>query len=267
VNVRRILRGAAAAAILSCGVLAATSVSAVPAFADGTTGTVLTVTPTLSTITTGKAISFGAAITPSIVGKTKITGTVDWTVTGADGTVVPCSTVKPLTGGGKARCSIANGILLAKDAPFTVVASYSGDANFGPSTGSTQFTVTPAKTIIKVTLDAPPSGGSPTTATAVIKGGPATPLIDGTVVFTISSSRPGGASPHCTGTAKPPLANNIQPVVAQTATCTIPAGWVTVANPTPTNKHPFTAWSVSAVYNGNDSFTPSFATRKGIAKS
>ena len=255
------------AAVLSCGVLAASTLAAVPAFADGTTNTTLTVTPTLTTITSGKAISFGSAITPAIVGKTKITGTVDWTVTGADGTVVPCSTIKPMTGGGKARCSIANGVLLAKDAPFTVVASYSGDANFGPSTGSTTFAMTPTKTIIKVTLDAPPSSGSPTTATATIKGGPATSLIDGTVVFTISSSRPAGASPHCSGTAKSPLANNIQPVVDQVATCTIPAGWVTVAKPTPTDKHPYTAWSISAVYNGNDSFSPSFLTRKGIAKS
>jgi len=255
------------AAVLSCGVLAASTLAAVPAFADGTTNTTLTVTPTLTTITSGKAISFGSAITPAIVGKTKITGTVDWTVTGADGTVVPCSTIKPLTGGGKARCSISNGILLAQDSPFTVVASYSGDANFGPSTGSTTFTATPAVTHVKLTLDALPSSGSPTTATATIKGGPATSLIGGTVIFTISSSRPGGVATHCTGTAKPVLANNIQTLVTQVATCNLPAGWITVAKPTPTYKRPFTAWSISAVYNGNDSFSPSFLTRKGIAKS
>jgi hypothetical protein len=228
----------------------------------------LAVTPNKTTITSGRPVAFTAVVTPATVGKTKFTGTVDWTVTGADGTVVPCTTTKPLTSGGRAHCNIGKGLLLAQDAPFTATANYSGDVNFAPSSGSATVSMTSGETHLHLALSAHPSSGAAITATATIVGGPASALVSGTVIFTISSSsHAAGVSARCTGTATPPAANNIQPVVAATATCNLPAGWLTVPSATKADLHPFSAWSVSAVYNGNVSFGPSYKTLKGKAKS
>ena len=266
--VTRFLRGAAIGAVLSCGALAASSIAAVPAFADGTTSTTVAVTANKSTITSGRPVNFTAVVTPATVGTAKITGTVDWTVTGADGTVVPCTKTKALTSGGRAHCNVGKGILLAQDAPFTATASYSGDTNYGASSGSSVVSLTSGATHLHLALSAHPSSGAAITATATIVGGPASALVSGTVIFTISaSSHAAGVGARCTGTATPPNANNIKTVVAATATCDLPAGWLVVPSVTKANLHPFAAWSVSAVYNGNVSFGPSFKTLKGKAKS
>ena len=95
------------AAAISMTVLGATAVATAPAYATGSTVTAMTVTGSKTTITSGQPVAFTAAVTPAKIGSTKITGTVNWTVTGQDGSNVPCTTIKPLNSGGKSKCQIA----------------------------------------------------------------------------------------------------------------------------------------------------------------
>ena len=256
------------AAVLSMTVLGGAAVATAPAYAAGSTVTSMSVTGNKTTITSGQPVSFTAAVTPAKVGTTKITGTVDWTVTGADGTNVTCTTLKPLSSGGKSKCQIAKGILLAGSAPFTVTADYSGDANFAPISGSTSLAATVGMTRVVLALSAVPTGGAATTVTATVTDGPATALISGNVVFTISSQfHTAGVAVRCSGSQTPVSLNNVQPVVGGIATCNLPAGWMTLPKVSKSTPKPSDAWSVTAVYNGNSSFATSFKLKKGTAKS
>ncbi len=256
------------AAVLATGLVGAAAVAATPAFADGTTATTTTVTGNQTTLVSGKPVTFTAVVAPSTIGKIKITGAVAWTVTGANGSVIPCATVSTLTGGGKSRCKVDKGGFLAGAAPYTAVAAYSGDTNFAPSSGSTTLAVTPTTTRVKIALSAEPTSGASVTVTATVVDGPATSLITGNVVFTPTSAyHLPGVGAICSGSLSPPTANNVQPVVDQVATCVLPAGWMTVPKASKSNPHPSDAWSVSAVYAGNDSFITSYRTKKGIARS
>jgi hypothetical protein len=213
-------------------------------------------------------VSFTALVTPAKVGTTKITGTVTWTVTGADGTVIPCTTPPVLSTGGKSHCKIAKGVLLAGSAPFTAAVDYSGDATFAPTSASTSVDATAGTTRVVVALSAVPTGGAATTVTATVTDGPATALLSGNVVFTISSQfHAAGVSVRCTGTQTPVSLNNVKPVTAGVATCDLPAGWMTLPKVSKSTPKPSDGWSVTAVYNGNASFTTSFKIKKGTAKS
>ena len=268
VTVKRALRYAGIALALSTAVVGASAVAAAPAFADGATATTLTVTGNKTTLTTGKSVSFTAVVAPSKIGSTKITGAVDWTVTGADGSSIPCTSVTALTGGGKSRCKVDKGALLAGSGPYTAVASYPGDANFGPSTGSTTLSVTTTSTRVKIALSAVPTSGAQIVVTATVVDGPATDLISGDVLFAPSSQyHSPGVGLYCVGTLTPIKNNNTVPVVNQVATCTLPAGWMTVPKATVFNPKPQDGWSVTATYIGNTSFMSSYATKKGTAKS
>jgi hypothetical protein len=256
------------AAVLSMTVLGGAAVATAPAYAAGSTVTAMTVTGNKTTITSGQSVSFNAAVTPAKVGSTKITGTVTWTVTGADGTVVPCTTLKPLNSGGKSKCQIGNGVLLGASAPFTVAVAYSGDANFAPANASTSIDVTQGKTRTLLVLSAVPTGGAATTLTATVSDGPATAAISGNVVFTVSSQfHAAGVSVRCAGSLSPASLNNVQPVVSGVATCDLPAGWMTLPKLSKGTPKPSDGWSVTAVYNGNASFMTSFRLKKGTAKS
>jgi len=261
------------AVAVSVAVVGTTAVVAGPAFADAATTTSLTVTANKTTMTSGKSVSFTAVVVPAKVGTTKITGSVGWTVVGHDGSTVPCTTVTALTGGGKSRCQIEKGTLLGAASVYTATATYSGDAAFATSTGSTTLEVTPGITRVMIEMSAVPSSGAATTITATVSDGPATPLVAGTVVFTVNSQfhAPGtplnsGGAIRCTGTALPAASNNTKTLVAQVATCSVPAGWMTVPNATKTNPKPQDAWSVTATYNGNASFSSSSSSKKGTAK-
>jgi hypothetical protein len=244
------------------------TVAVAPAFADGPLATTTTVSPNHASILTGRSISFNALVAPSKVGKTKITGTVAWTVTGADGTVIPCTSVSALTGGGKSRCKIEKGSLLAEASPYTATAVYSGDPNFATSTGSGTLDLAAIKTRVEITLDATPVGGAATMVTATVIGGPATSLLEGNVVFTVTSqTHAPGVSTLCTGTAVPAKNNNIVPLSGQTAVCQLPAGWMIIPKVTNTNPRPSDGWSISAVYTGNQSFLTSYKSKKGTARS
>ena len=271
-NVRRSLRLAGMAVVVSAAVIGSTAVVAAPAFADAATATTLTVTANKTTMTSGKPVSFTAAVVPAKVGTTKITGVVDWTVVGHDGSIVPCTTITALSGGGKSRCHILKGSLLGAASVYTATATYSGDAAFATSTGSTTLEVTPGITRVKIDISAVPTSGAATTFTATVSDGPATPLVAGTVVFTVNSQYHAPGTPlnsgaiRCSGTALPVASNNTKTLVAQVATCSVPAGWMTVPNATKANPKPQDGWSVVATYNGNSSFFSSSASKRGTAK-
>jgi hypothetical protein len=241
-----------------------------PAFADGSVATTVTVTPSHTAEQSGEPVSFKALVVPATVGTAKFTGTVTWTVIGQDNTVVPCASVKALTKGGIAHCGIAKSLLLGGDAPYTATASYSGDANFGQSSGSLALAVTARATVVKLVISAPPTSGASTVATATVVGGPASALLTGTVVFTVTSgTHAGGVVVGCTGTAtgrNGVLANDSVTLAGQVAVCDLPAGWMTVAKTTVQNPKPTDNWSVTAFYTGNNSFLLGRSTKLGTAK-
>lgn len=259
-----------AAIVAACAATAAglATVAAAPAFASATTATTLTVTASHPTTTTGKPENFAAVVAPALAGTTKITGSVSWSVTGRDGTSIPCTVLKALNSSGTSKCSIGKQVLLADDSPYTAVATYSGDGTFLASSGSASVSVAPTTTHVRLALDAKPTSGSATTVTATVVGGSATPLVGGSIVFTVSSQlHTNGVAVRCTGTLTPASANNIKPLVSQVAVCDLPAGWMVLPKVTTANSKPTDGWSVSAVYAGNADFLPSFATKSGTAKS
>ena len=70
-------------------------------------------------------------------------GTVSVTVTGANGSTVPChGTVSP---GLIGVCTLWAGELTTADSPYPVTAHHSGDADFAPGTGSATLVVQPAR--------------------------------------------------------------------------------------------------------------------------
>jgi hypothetical protein len=263
---KRKFRGTVIGAVLAAATIGGSVVAAVPAYADGATATTLTVTGSQTAVTTGRAVSFTAAITPTEVGKEKIGGAVAFTITGKDGSTVPCAKVTPLTGAGKTRCMVAPGNLLAGSAPYSIEASYPGSPSgtFGPSSNTTTLGVTTARTRVKLSLGGKLFSGAATTVTAKVISGPGDPLISGTVVFTVASQyHMNGVVVRCSGDLTPPPANNIVSLTGQKATCDLPAGWMVISK----GAKPSGWWTISAVYNGNDSFLPSYASKKGTAKS
>ncbi len=267
-NVKTFIRTAALVASCAAAAAGVATVAAAPAYASSSTATTLTVTANHPAITTGKAEAFSVVISPAIVGTTKITGTVSWTVTGRDGSSIPCSVQSALTSSGKAKCTVGTDLLLPQSSPYTAVATYSGDATFAGGTGSTSVSVSAASTHLKLSLSAKPTNGAATTVTATVAGGSAGALLAGNVVFTLSSQdHASGVAVRCAGSATPPAANNLQPLVNQVAVCNLPAGWMVLPKVTASDPKPSNGWSVSAVYNGNSSFTTSFATKSGTAKS
>jgi hypothetical protein len=249
-------------------VLGALAVEA-PAFAAGPDATIATstvVTTTKPTVTSGRAAIFHAQVSPSKVGKTRITGTVTWTVTGTGGTTVPC-TATALTVNGKALCRVELGQFLAANSTYTVTATYSGDANFESSSGSAVETVTTATTTLRLNVPKP-SSGSPTTITALVISGGGTSAITGSVTFSIvAGSSTKGVAALCAGPNPNARANNTVPLTGNSATCSLPAGWIVVPSPTNIDKRPATKWSVAAVYNGNASFFSVARVIKGIIRS
>jgi hypothetical protein len=137
----------------------------------GSTATALTSSPNPSNF--GQAVTFTATVTPSQFFKFQFTGTVTFT----SGSTTLCNAVTLV--GGVATCTYS-ALQVGSD---TVTATYSGDANFTPSSGGVNQTVNQASTTLTLTSSVNPSGlSSPVTFTATIMpqyGGQAA----GTVAF------------------------------------------------------------------------------------
>lgn len=148
-------RVAGAATVLA---LASLAIVVSPAAAVGVKSTTTTVTGTTPDYT-GAPTVFTATVEHNSLTPT---GTVTFTITGADASTPVCDggtntiTLAPATTGSSAQCSI-NGGLLAAGSPYSVTAVYSGDPNFTTSTGTLSQVITKGSTTTSVTSASDPS--------------------------------------------------------------------------------------------------------------
>ncbi|MER6841931.1 Ig-like domain repeat protein [Streptomyces platensis] len=185
---------------------------------------------TLTTVTsfpdpsvTGRPVTFTATVAPTPPGAGVPTGTVTFTF--GDGTAAVTAT---LSGG---VAGVTHAYTTASGSPYTVTAHYSGDANFSSSSGTDSQTVDPASTATTVVTAPDPSVvGQPVTLTATVA-----PVAPGAGV-------PTGAVTFDFGDSTPPALTSLSDGVARiTHTYTAAGG-------------PYT---VTALYQGNDSFSSS----------
>ena len=177
-----------------------------------------TVVPASNPTVTGQPVSFTATVVPTAPATGVPTGSVNFSITGSAGTV-PCdgSNSQPLDGNDMATCSVAGG-LLAADSPYTVNATYTGDANYKMSTGTTTQDVGRATVTIGVTSsESTLVTGQPVMFTATITGvnppGMGTPT--GSINFTVTGSDMSTAT--CQG-------GDSQPLSGGSAVCNFPSG-------------------------------------------
>jgi hypothetical protein len=196
------------------------------------------------------------------------TGTVTFTITGSNSSVVNCKTttkvvenVATISAAGKATCSIPDEALEAVASPYSIAAVYSGDDNFAGSTGNATEDVARAKTHTKVKVDSRPTSDTANTFTAHIEAGPGSSLVGGTVNFSVA------ATPRTAKSLRTCAGGDVQPVAVTgnvaTATCTLTSGWFVVRPPTKKTPHPHGSWNVSASYSGDGNFLPSFGSKSG----
>jgi hypothetical protein len=195
------------------------------------------------------------------------TGTVAFTITGSNASVLTCKkgNTPTLSHAGTASCKILAGQLQAADSPYSITAVYSGDSNFTGSTGNLSLTVGKAKTKTKVKFVRPkPKSGNGETFIAKVTAGKNGSLLSGNVVFAVASTP--ATAPHarlCAGGDSQPLAvsGNVG-----TAKCVLSPGWFVVPGKTKSNPHPHGSWNVSASYTGNANLNSSVGTKSGHAK-
>ena len=209
-------------------------------------GTTVTISAKANPTLTGRGAHLTAIVAAAAPGSGAPTGTATWTITSADDTAVPCSggstTVNKTTGA--TSCSVGANQLSAADGPYTVSVSYSGDADFLPSTGTFTQTISPAASETRITVSPPARSGSPGIVTARVTGDPTsagTPT--GSVTFSILGTS--GPAVEC-------AAGDTIVLVSGAATCHVPTGFVSVGSP----------YTVSATYHGDGNFTPSTSSSK-----
>ncbi|MFI1304089.1 Ig-like domain repeat protein [Streptomyces sioyaensis] len=190
----------------------------------GQSSSATTVTSTPDPSTVGQQVTFTATVTALPPGTDTPTGTVTFDF--GDGT--PTATA-PLTDG---ITTTLHTYTDAADLPYTVTATYNGDTDFTPSTGTDSQTVQPADTTTGLASAPDPSsvGQSTTFVAKITPEAPAAGAPTGTVTFEF-----GDDSPPVTA-----------PVEGGTAT-------VSHTNPEVTAS-PYT---VAATYSGDDNFNPS----------
>ncbi len=232
-------RVAGAATVLA---LASLAIVVSPAAAVGVKSTTTTVTGTTPDYT-GAPTVFTATVEHNSLTPT---GTVTFTITGADASTPVCDggtntiTLAPATTGSSAQCSI-NGGLLAAGSPYSVTAVYSGDPNFTTSTGTLSQVITKGSTTTSVTSASDPSvTGQPVSFTAVVAPvNPSTGVPTGSVTFSISGL--GGTSVPCD-------AGDTQTLDGTgTAQCSVAAGLLSADNP----------YTVNAVYSADHNYKTS----------
>jgi large repetitive protein len=185
-----------------------------------------TVTASSDPTVTGQPVSFTAMVAPVSPATGTPTGSVTFTITGADS---PTDTANCDSGNGNnvalvsgsATCSVSGG-LEATGTAYTISAVYSsGDANFSGSSGTASQTVTRGGATITV-AQTTPSGTQPVTGQAVAftatvaTTAPATGTPTGSVIFTVTSST--GSNVNCDS------GDTVSLMGGNTATCSLSAG-------------------------------------------
>jgi large repetitive protein len=130
----------------------------------------VSVTSSANPSVSGAAVTFNASVAPTSPAGGKVTGTVTWTITGADNSVVTCNNADTVNvSGGNAKCAVRKGVLSAASGPYVVAASYSGSTSFTPAFGSIGQTLTKATTKTKLQSSAnKTSPGQSVTFTATV---------------------------------------------------------------------------------------------------
>jgi len=208
----------------------------------GLTTTTTKVVASSPSTTVNQSVTFTATVTPSIPGATNPSGNVAFTYTLGGGLPVTLCANSPVTQAtGVATCKVP----LPATGSYTVKATYSGDLNFGTSSGTTAQIVSTTSTT--TTLAAVPT--TSTVDQSVTFTATVTPAIapfngstnpSGTVTFTYTL---GGGAPVtiCSTVAVSTTAE------VTTATCTVPL---------PTSG----SYTVSASYSGDTNFVASLGT-------
>lgn len=170
---------------------------------------------------TGQSVTFMATVTPTSPATGSPSGSVTFAIDGTGGGNVVCDTTGdtvPLSAG-TASCTISAG-LSAQFSPYSVSASYSGDTNFRPSTGTLSQTVSKAAVTLTLTSSvAQPDTGQPISFTATVTGG--TP--SGDIVFSVMGNNVLPGQPGYTETC---AGGDTQPLSGGSATCNFPTGLI-----------------------------------------
>ena len=186
-----------------------------------------TVTVTTSGPSTfGSPVAITATVPPGVTGTVTITS---GTTTLGTGTVTAAGTV-----------TITTSTLPPGNNPIS--ASYGGDSNNNPATGSTSQTVTKATPTVTVTTSGPSTFGSPVTITATVPPG-----VTGTVTIT------NGGVTLGTGTVVPGNANGVVTIT----TSTLPTGSdpITASYGGDANNNPNTGTTTQVVSKTNPTVT------------
>ncbi|MFF4281614.1 Ig-like domain repeat protein [Streptomyces kronopolitis] len=174
----------------------------------------------------GQPVTFVARVAPAPPGAGVPTGTVTFDF--GDGT--PQVTL-PVSGG---AASVTHAYASAAGSPYPVTATYDGDDNFTPSTGTGSQTVQQASTATSVGISPTPSvAGQPVTVTA-----------------SVTSLPPGAGTP--TGTVTFDFGDGTPPVTVPLTDGTADATHAFGAAGSP--------YTITATYNGDDSFSASTGT-------
>jgi hypothetical protein len=200
-------------------------------------------------VETGADAVLRAQVYPHPTGRGHLSGNVTWTITGNDGSTVPCAALLPLHANGRSTCRVGFAEFLRAKSPYTVTAAYSGDARFRPSTGTFNEHIYLAEARVLVTVSPRPVSGAATTVTVHVTAGVASPLLNGTVWIKATASHwTRGVNVACTGS--PALQGHAtpEPLVNGTASCVLPAGWLVVPPATAGDRHPRSAWVVTGSY-------------------
>jgi hypothetical protein len=254
-------------------VATASTLALIPFSASASDAAATTTTVTGSAqATNGHSVKFTANISPfktTAAPVTRASGLVTFTITGSDSSTVSCSgTNSPaLRPTGAAFCKVAPGVLNASASPYTVTASYAGNANFAPSTGTLSQPIGLAPTTVKVTVDSAPTTQKASAFTATVSGSAAAPPT-GSVTFFVTADKPHGPQ-KCQG-----VGGDTQPLTATSstppqmaATCTLSAKWLKLKKATKAEPNPENQWTVVATYSGDKSYASSGNSKSGTAKS
>ena len=217
----------------------------------------VSVTSNANPSVSGAAVTFNASVVPTSPAGGKVTGTVTWTITGADGSVVTCNNADTVNvSGGNAKCAVRKGVLSAASGPYVVAANYSGSTTFTPAFATLTQTLTKATTKTKLQSSAnKTSPGQSVTFTATVTSTPASSVpLSGSVTFTVTDAF--GNSLLCPASGTGSMAGNGNGDFV--ATCTVASEVLTFAN---------SPYQVVATYSGDASdLSSSDTTSHSVSK-
>jgi hypothetical protein len=211
-------------------------------------GTVTTLTSSADPITTGEPVTFTASVAPTESGFGTLPGSVTFTITDKSHGAHTCSSGRntvALPSSGIVTCSIPTGVLAASESPYTVVAAYSGSANFKRTSATLTETVNEGSVSFSLTSSANPAvNDQPVTFTASVKPeGSGFSQAPGTVTFTITDVT--GNTHTCSG------GNTVAPNSNGIATCAIPSD---------TLNNRLSPYKIVADYSGSSDVKPASAS-------